>query len=281
MRGALVCTWTAAVSGTHLLVPDACVDVLWIRGVGMRVCGPETAAWTFRLPPGTEAVGVRFRPGAAPAALACSAAEMQNIRIGLDDVLGAAPARALTDRIENAATDAQRIGHFEAAIRAWCEDRPIDPWAAPLTRALGTPGQSIRALADDVHVSERALQRRCHHLFGYGPTTLRSLLRLQRFMALARADSQARLADLAHRAGYADQAHLSRESRRIAAMTPTDLLASEAPDWHGGLPLLDVGFVQEPRPRIPQYSTRRQLPTDDATGEHIDHECPHRPIRRT
>ncbi|EOM77550.1 hypothetical protein Rrhod_1093 [Rhodococcus rhodnii LMG 5362] len=38
-------------------------------------------------------------------------------------------------------------------------------------------------------------------------------------------------------------------------MTPTDLLASEAPDWHGGLPLLDVGFVQEPPPRIPQYST--------------------------
>ncbi|MER2222603.1 MAG: AraC family transcriptional regulator, partial [Rhodococcus sp. (in: high G+C Gram-positive bacteria)] len=38
----LVCGWTACAEGEHLLVPDACMDVLWIRGVGIRVCGPET-----------------------------------------------------------------------------------------------------------------------------------------------------------------------------------------------------------------------------------------------
>ena len=110
------------------------------------------------------------------------------------------------------------------------------------------------ALADAASVTERQLQRRCNDAFGYGPATLRGILRLQRFMALAQSGTRAGLADLAATAGYSDQAHLSRECRRISSLTPSDLLASEAPDWHGTESVVDVGNVQALGPRAGEES---------------------------
>ena len=54
--------------------------------------------------------------------------------------------------------------------------------------------------------------------------TLQRILRLQRFLALGRADPSARLARLAADAGYADQAHLGRDCRALAGATPAELV---------------------------------------------------------
>lgn len=241
----LVCGWTARTQGEHLLVPDACMDILWIRGVGIRVCGPETTAWSFALPPGTESVGVRFRPGAASHLLGTSAAEIRNIRVGLGDVLGSTWERKLTDRLDNAPADAERIALFENAVRAWRTRGPeADPLIGAVRQALARHSWNVGALADAASVTERQLQRRCNDAFGYGPATLRGILRLQRFMALAQSGTRTGLAELAATAGYSDQAHLSRECRRISSLTPSGLLASEAPDWHGTESVVDVGNVQ-------------------------------------
>ena len=245
LAGTLVCGWSARTQGEHLLVPDACMDILWIRGVGIRVCGPETTAWSFTLPPGTESVGVRFRPGAASHLLRTSAAEVRNIRVGLGDVLGSTWERTLTDRLDNASGFAERIALFENAVRAWRNRGPeADPLIGTVRQALARHSWNVGALADAASVTERQLQRRCNDAFGYGPATLRGILRLQRFMALAQSGTRTGLADLAATAGYSDQAHLSRECRRISSLTPSDLLAGEAPDWHGTDSVVDVGNVQ-------------------------------------
>ena len=72
-------------------------------------------------------------------------------------------------------------------------------------------------------VSERQLRRRFADAVGYGPKTLARVLRFQRFLALARSGDE--LARLALTAGYADQAHLTRETRRLAGRTPLELVA--------------------------------------------------------
>ncbi|MFZ2175435.1 MAG: helix-turn-helix domain-containing protein [Rhodococcus sp. (in: high G+C Gram-positive bacteria)] len=251
----LVCGWSARAEGEHLLVPDGCMDVLWIRGVGIRVCGPETSAWSFTLPPGTESVGVRFRPGAGSRLLATAASEIRNIRVPLADVLGSTWERRLLERLENAADSGERITAFEYAVRSWRAQRAEpDPLIDNVRTALARHSWNVRALADAASVTERQLQRRCNDAFGYGPATLRGILRLQRFMALAQRAPGTGLAELAAVAGYSDQAHLSRECRRISTLTPSALLAGEAPNWHGGASVVDVGNVQAGTPSAGEES---------------------------
>jgi transcriptional regulator GlxA family with amidase domain len=87
----------------------------------------------------------------------------------------------------------------------------------------------VRAAAAGIGVGlgDRQLRRRFAEAVGYGPKTLDRILRFQRFLVLARATS-ADLARLAIEAGYADQAHLTRECTRLSGLPPAALLASGA-----------------------------------------------------
>lgn len=91
--------------------------------------------------------------------------------------------------------------------------------------AVATSRPVVAGLAERVGLSERQLHRRCLAAFGYGAKTLDRVLRLQRFLALGRAGQATGLADLAARAGYADQAHLGHDCRALAGATPTELLS--------------------------------------------------------
>src|SRR3546814_8539109 len=93
-------------------------------------------------------------------------------------------------------------------------------------RLLGTraEGSALMAIRDRLDMSERSLRRRCREAFGYGPKTLDRVLRFQRFLALARAPGERRLAGLAQDAGYADQAHITREGRRLSGLSPLTVL---------------------------------------------------------
>lgn len=236
VRGELVCGWTARIEGRHLLVPDGCVDILWLADGRLGVCGPETTAWSFVLPPRTEAAGLRFRPGVAPGLLGVPAHALVNRRVDLADLVGAGRARQLAERVADAATPGARPAILEVAARRWLINRDgVDPLAARVTAELAQRPWSVTSLADALGLTDRQLQRRSRAVFGYPPSTLRGLMRLQRFMTLARTRPGTRfgLATLAYSSGYTDQAHLSHETRKIAGMTPRELLASEAPYWHG------------------------------------------------
>ncbi|SDT70024.1 helix-turn-helix domain-containing protein [Jiangella sp. DSM 45060] len=235
LRDALVCGWTAQVDGVELLVPDGCVDVMWLADGRVVVCGPETSAWPVVVPKGTDAVGVRFRPGVAPGLLGTPAHLLLDTRVGLDDVLGRG-ARALAREVTDAGSAEARLDLLTAAAQGWLYDHDgPDPLALWTVRVLSRRSSSIAELADGAGLTDRQLQRRSRAAFGYPPSMLRVILRLQRFMALARAPGNAHLglAELAHLAGYSDQAHLSHDCRRIASSTPSELLQSQVPDWHG------------------------------------------------
>jgi transcriptional regulator GlxA family with amidase domain len=73
-------------------------------------------------------------------------------------------------------------------------------------------------------VGERRLHRRFEAAIGYGPKTFQRVLRLQRALGLAGRGTQPRLALIAAAAGYADQAHMSRELRALTGRSPSPLL---------------------------------------------------------
>jgi transcriptional regulator GlxA family with amidase domain len=103
----------------------------------------------------------------------------------------------------------------------------VDPLARAAALGLAAPGARVAALGETLGISERQLRRRFAEAVGYGPKTLARVLRFQRFLALAAA-SPHDLAGLAFAAGYADQAHLTRECRQLSGHTPSQLLATGA-----------------------------------------------------
>ena len=225
----LACLWTHALpeSSTTALqvIPDGCVDIIW-TGDSLRVAGPDTGPILESIPPGTAIVGMRFRPGAAPPWLGVPASEIVNGRPPLQHFWGA-DARRLADRLSGARNAVDSAAIMLSALRT---RRPrsdlIDPAAPAILAAMRCDGEApmrIPALADSLDLSERTLRRRCESAFGYGPKTLDRILRFQRFLRLLRRSPDPRLAELAATSGYADQAHLTREVRRLGGRTPRGL----------------------------------------------------------
>ncbi len=226
LSGHLLTTWQARLGGALRLVPDGCVDVLWIGNGTAWVCGPETSAWSFRLPTATSVYGVRFRPGRAGAALGFDTRELSNRRAELADVLGARAGRHLVEQVGEARDATAGLAAFQSAVRGWVADAP-EPGhvAATVPRLLAArPGITVAGVAEALGLGDRQLHRQCVRAFGYGPATLRRILRLQRFLALARRPgTDTDLAGLAVAAGYTDQPHLSRDCRTIAGASPAEL----------------------------------------------------------
>lgn len=229
----LACVWRASVEGTHRLVPDGCMDLLWLStGTGF-LCGPETEAWTFRLPAGTTAVGVRFRPGLAGPVVGLDVSELTNTRVGLEALLGSGPFRRLAGELGDLADPWAGLAALTATVGRWADRRyPVDPLAQRVTAGPFT----VSALADDLGLTARQVHRRSLRAFGYGPSTLARLMRFQRFLAVAaaRAGAGRSLALAAALAGYSDQPHLVRDCRAITGLTPTELLSEWFPTFPEG-----------------------------------------------
>jgi AraC-like DNA-binding protein len=221
------CTWVATVEGRHDLVPDGCTELLWISGRGLWVCGPDTSGWSFELPRGTATTGVRLRPGAGARVLGLAAPPLVDRRERVGAVLSERIERSLDDRLSAARDDSARTRVLEDFVRR----RTVDTAAEPMVVAAALLGRSRRPIgtvalvADELGVSSRQFRRRFTEAVGYGPAFYLRIARIQRFLRLAAHRHGARLAELAATAGYADQAHLTRDCGDIARMTPRRLVA--------------------------------------------------------
>ena len=76
-------------------------------------------------------------------------------------------------------------------------------------------------VAQQVGWSARTLQRQCAAVYGYGPATLRRILRFRRAVRLLSGGLPS--TEVATRAGYADQPHLHREVRDLAGVSLASL----------------------------------------------------------
>ncbi|MEC3953065.1 helix-turn-helix transcriptional regulator [Nocardia sp. CDC153] len=200
------------------VLPDGCMDLLWIDG-RLSVAGPDTRP--YRPPAGyaDRISGIRFFPGTAPALLGIPASELRDARVDLDALWSAANVRRATEVLAKATDPAAGL----EAVARW-RARESDP-ADPMLRSIVTSleqGRSVAATADELGTGLRRLHRLSLHAFGYGPKTLGRILRMQRALALARKGMG--LAEVASVAGYADQAHLTRDVRELAGMSPRELL---------------------------------------------------------
>ncbi|WP_307815732.1 helix-turn-helix transcriptional regulator [Planobispora rosea] len=228
LTGRLACLWTSTATSTSpmtkLVVPDGCVDLIWGPG-GPHVAGPDTGPMPVRLAPGDRYAAVRFRPGAVGEVFGVPVEALRDQRVPLDDL--GEPGR-LTVEAVTARTGSPEAVTAEAiqdvlAVRLRAAPRP-DPAAPAIAEALRA-GRNIGEVAWDLGLGERQLHRRCVRAFGYGPKVLQRVVRFQRALRLARRGLT--LAEVALASGYADQAHMANEVRRLAGV-PMGRLVSPA-----------------------------------------------------
>ncbi|WP_288896958.1 helix-turn-helix domain-containing protein [uncultured Delftia sp.] len=220
------CLWSSTVApdyaGGFLVVPDGCVDIV-CKGGRLLAVGPDRVAARPALVPGSEVWGARFGPGAASAWLGLPMAEIVGQAVELGDLLGPR-AREWLHRINDAQPGAGQAVFIHGLVQMGRDAPEPDRQAMQLFGVAAAAGRDesgvLAAMRAQLDMSERSLRRLCHAQFGYGPKTLERVLRFQRLLALARSDRQAGLAALAAEAGYADQAHLSREVRALCGITP-------------------------------------------------------------
>ena len=204
------------------VLPDACADLIVSSGGEAVVVGPATSVQVPRLAGGERLRGLRLRTAAIGTALGLPAHELRDLQV---------PLRALFPAIEAARiTDQVRRGDLPSAlVDAGARDHRVERALA----GLREPMARVAGVAGDLGMSERHLRRLVLAHTGLEPRMLQRVARFQRFLHLAEGPAGAdrsgcggpSLAVLAARAGYADQAHLSREVRALSGLTPSALLA--------------------------------------------------------
>jgi AraC-like DNA-binding protein len=193
------------------VLPDGCLDLIWRDG-SVFVAGPDTVAQVGAPPPGSRFFGLRFAVGTGAGVLGLPADELTDRQVPLAQIFGSADVRPLAEADDPI-----------AALEGFARRRWRDPDRAMVAVAAGArAGRPVGTIADECGLSARHLQRRCRTTFGYGPKTLARILRLQTAVGLARAGRP--FADVSVVAGYADQAHLSRDVKALAGVPLGELV---------------------------------------------------------
>jgi AraC-like DNA-binding protein len=227
LAGLVECGWvdTARADGAQEVLPDGCMDLVW-TGAGLLVAGPDTVSHRGSRTRGVTVAGLRFAPGALPSLLGVPAAPLHNRRVELVELVPA-PARAALARLEEGEDPVAVL----TALATRLPGAPPDRSVAALRGALAPAGTghsagwvddgSVAGIAEALGCTPRSVHRRCLAAFGYGPAVLRRVLRFRRAASLLRAGVSP--AEVAAAAGYADQPHLSRETRALAGASPGQL----------------------------------------------------------
>jgi AraC-like DNA-binding protein len=214
----VACLWERESAEDHAqrVVPDACVDLIWLAGGDLVIAGADTGARSVEVAARARSSGVRLRPGAAGAVLGLPASELRDRQVPVSQVWGERGAR-LREAVAGA-PPARRLQLLADAVAR----RGAAPDALVLAAALrlAAPGARVADVAAELGISERQLHRRTLAAVGYGPKMLARVARLHRLVALG--DDPLPLRAL--EAGYSSQAHMNDEVRRLTGTTPVRFL---------------------------------------------------------
>lgn len=218
------------VAGEYISVPDGRCGLVWTGG-SLWWLGPSTQPWPADRT--SEAVvGVRFEHLAGRTFAGTSLQPRRDTRVGLQDLPGRADDAAALERALEATREPVQILVAYASAHASGGGNVGGDVAAQIL-AAARRGESVAALSTRLAMSTRQLHRRSLDAFGMAPTTLRRIMRLQTAASMWASAPTTNLATLAAKAGFSDQAHLTRETRALTlappsrALQPAQALASD------------------------------------------------------
>lgn len=196
--------------------------------LGSFVAGVTDGPVLVRHDGSARCLQVNLTPLGARRLVGLPMSELANQTVPIDDVLGRF-GRDLVQRVGAAPDWASRFALMDKVFRARiAESAPADPAVAwSLGQIVASGGAaSIGDLAHELGWSHRRLIARYRDTVGLPPKLVARIVRFERLTAHMSAEPTIDWAAAATACGYFDQAHLAREVRELAGITPTELRAS-------------------------------------------------------
>jgi AraC-like DNA-binding protein len=196
-----------------------------------------------------QRIGVTFKLGGAYPFLGIPLSELHNRIVPLDAIWGSSAAE-VHERLYATPTIQARFALFEQLLLARLGETPY--WLKAVGYAIEQIARqhgalSIRALSDEMGMSQKHLIEQCKLLAGGTP---KALARLYRFVHLLRGidlTQPVNWTSVAHESLFYDQSHFNRDFEALTGHNPSDYLElrrrvhSERPEHASYLHLLPTG----------------------------------------
>jgi len=226
--------WSASVSSQNTrsidrwLHSDACSGIVFnLSGnivfnetelpTGVILLPVSKQTQLITLPPGSHVVGVRFNPAISFDVFG-TLYQQATVLDDEDDFSGAL--NSLCDQLSKG------YGHYGRinTLYRWLK-KLIDPSRAlpcTLTKALSVLEKTttVAALSENISLSQRQIERQFQQRMNMTPKYYQRILRVKETLNSLKNSPNTQLADLALNKGFADQAHMTREFKQIAKITP-------------------------------------------------------------
>ena len=214
-----------AAGAEERVLPDGCIDLIFRGGANG---GRLFASALIERPMPIEGasgwfVGVRFRPAMARAILDVDPAACRDRNVparAIDTSFG-----ALEEHLLDCASPDEAFAILKRAVDARLAQREGAGAPMRVREAIASlaRGGEVHRVARAAGLSERSLHRDLVRWSGLAPKPLARILRMQRCLAALRTKRMP-LALLALSLGYADQAHMTRELKALAGVTPREVV---------------------------------------------------------
>ncbi len=241
LAGYVKCFWSLEIPGPQAgepepVIPDGCIEIVFNLGDrfkrfhdhgGVEVQPSSLIAGQMRqsilIGPSGEVrlFGIRFQPAGACTFFRFDMSELADRIEPLDAVW------ASVDEIESkllAAPDFwARVAITEAELLSRLrENNPVDRLLRRAVEnvSLENGARSIAALARDVGISQRGLERRFKQAIGLSPKMFSRIVRFQRVLGSLGSAATPRVLDAATDFGYYDQSHVINDFRQFAGVSP-------------------------------------------------------------
>lgn len=200
------------------------------RVVGHAIVGGARAtAYVREVGTPVHSVGAMLRPGAARLLFGGSAAELAGKHTRLDELWGRV-AEDVRERLVEAGSVARQLELFEGLLlERLPRVRGLHPAVAEALSKLGA-GCAVQRAAAESGYSHRRFIALFEDAVGLTPKRYARVVRLRSVIERLNAAPHSPLAQVALAAGYTDQAHMNRDFREIAAISPTRYCAARAAD---------------------------------------------------
>jgi AraC-like DNA-binding protein len=183
------------------------------RGIQVALVGARTHAAIVDVANRVLTVGVRLKPGVVPGLTGASAREFVDRGVAVKNVFS----RSILSDLE-LGHDAPRDVILREIVRLMRrlprhEVRPLIPASRPRI-------ETVRGLAEWLSTAPRSLRDHVYRDAGLSPKRMLRVLRLHTALRAAWGNDLP-WSEIAYRAGYADQAHFTREMRALLGETPS------------------------------------------------------------